>query len=344
MISKYSVRMFLRWSACLATVLQLTGCGGSSDGSSARDVAVIRIDGSSTVFPVAEAVAEEFQLAGNNRVRVTVGLSGTGGGFKKLCRGEIDVANASRPILTEEMEKCRASGIRYLELPIAFDAITVVVNPANDWVKSISIADLKKMWEPAAQDQIKSWNQVRSDWPDMRLMLFGPGADSGTFDYFTEAVSHKAKASRGDYTASEDDNVLVQGVENNKFALGYFGFAYYASHKDRMHAVAIEQADGTAVLPSIETVTNGTYQPLSRPLFIYVKESSLERPEVRAFIEFYLTNGAALAQEVGFVPLPQEASKTALEHFRNNRVGTVFGGVPEVGVTIQDLLAREAKL
>lgn len=332
-------------TAIVAGAVLLGGCGdrqAGADGS--KDVSVIRIDGSSTVFPIAEAVAEEFQLSGNNRVRVTVGLSGTGGGFKKLCRGDTDISNASRPILTEEMEKCRAAGIEYLELPIAFDAITVVVNPANDWVKTLTIADLKKMWEPAAQGQITKWNQVRPEWPDTRLMLFGPGADSGTFDYFTEAVAHKAKASRGDYTASEDDNVLVQGVENNKNALGYFGYAYYASHKDRMRAVPIEQENSGAVLPSIETVIDGSYQPLSRPLFIYVNAAALQRPEVRKFIEFYLTEGSRLAREVGFVPLPEQASKTALEHFNNNRVGTVFGGVPEVGVTIQDLLEREAKL
>jgi len=333
-------------SSTIAAVLalSLSGCGDDQSGTGRNAVSVIRIDGSSTVFPIAEAVAEEFQLAGNNRVRVTVGLSGTGGGFKKLCRGDTDISNASRPILAEEMEKCRAAGIKYLELPIAFDAITVVVNPSNDWVKTLTIADLKKMWEPAAQGQITSWKQVRPEWPDTRLMLFGPGADSGTFDYFTEAVAHKAKASRGDYTASEDDNVLVQGVENNKNALGYFGYAYYASHKDRMRAVAIEREDGSAVLPSIETVVDGSYQPLSRPLFIYVSEAAVQRPEVRKFIEFYLTEGAQLAQEVGFVPLPQKASQVALDHFRNNRLGTVFGGVPEVGVTIDDLLEREAKL
>ncbi|HEY5806619.1 MAG TPA: PstS family phosphate ABC transporter substrate-binding protein [Povalibacter sp.] len=331
-------RLVVTLPALLA--IGLAGCGGSGGNNA---VAVIRIDGSSTVFPIAEAVAEEFQLAGSNRIRVTVGLSGTGGGFKKLCRGDIDVANASRPILTGEMEKCRAAGIKYLELPVAFDAITVVVNPANTWVKSLTLEDLKKMWEPAAQGKVTSWNQVRPEWPDTRLMLFGPGADSGTFDYFTEAVAHKAKASRGDFTASEDDNVLVQGVENNKNALGYFGYAYYSSHKDRMRAVPIEHG-GDAVLPSIETVTDGTYQPLSRPLFIYIRESSLQRPEVRKFIEFYLNEGGRLAQEVGFVPLPPDASQLALEHFRNNRLGTVFGGVPEVGVTIQSLLTREATL
>lgn len=329
--------------ALLAATLLTSGCGREQAGAG-DEPTLIRIDGSSTVFPIAEAVAEEFQLAGDSRVRVTVGLSGTGGGFKKLCRGDTDISNASRPILAEEMEKCRAAGIKYLELPIAFDAITVVVNPQNDWVKTLTIADLKKIWEPAAQGQVLTWNQVRAEWPDHKLMLFGPGADSGTFDYFTEAVTGKAKASRGDYTASEDDNVLVQGVEHNRNALGYFGYAYYASHKERMRAVAIEQEGGGAVLPGIETVVDGSYQPLSRPLFIYVSETAARRPEVRKFIEFYLTEGAQLAQEVGFVPLPAQASQLALEHFRNNRLGTVFGGVPEVGVTIESLLGREAKL
>src|SRR4051812_30681207 len=335
-----SMKHCSRIARMAAGMLLLAGCGKQSGQD---EIAVIRIDGSSTVFPIAEAVAEEFQLAGNGRTRVTVGLSGTGGGFKKMCRGEIDVANASRPILKEEMEKCRAAGISYIELPIAFDAITIVVNPQNDWVKTLTTDDLKKMWEPAAQAKITSWHQVREEWPDTRLMLFGPGADSGTFDYFTEAVSHKAKASRGDYTASEDDNVLVQGVESNKNALGYFGFAYYSAHKDQMRAVAIEH-EGRAILPSIESVIDGSYQPLSRPLFIYVKESSAQRPEVRKFIEFYLTQGPKLVQEVGFVPLPESASQVALAHFHENRVGTVFSGTPEVGVKIADLLAREAKL
>lgn len=326
--------------------LPLGGCskraGDSRGVAEGQASAPIVIDGSSTVFPISEAMAEEFQKA--HRARVTVAASGTGGGFKKLCRGEIDIANASRPILGEEMAKCRAAGIRYLELPIAFDAITVVVNPSNTWVTTLTVEDLKKMWEPSAQGQLTKWNQVRPEWPDTRLMLFGPGADSGTFDYFTEAVVHKAKASRGDYTASEDDNVLVQGVENNRNALGYFGYAYYASHKERMRAVPIRQPDGSAVEPSIATVIDGSYQPLSRPLFIYVKESSAQRPEVRRFIEYYLTEGAKLVQEIGFVPLPAAASHAALEHFHNNRVGTVFGGIPEVGVKINDLLERPATL
>jgi len=331
----------------LATQLTVavTGCG-KQDGSAAggRNAPVVRMDGSSTVFPIAEAVAEEFQLSERGAVRVTVGLSGTGGGFKKLCRGDIDVSNASRPILKEEMEMCRAAGINYIELPVAFDAITVVVNPKNDWVQTLNVADLKKMWEPAAQGQVLRWNQVRPEWPDVPLMLFGPGADSGTFDYFTEAVTGEAKSSRGDYTASEDDNVLVQGVENNKNALGYFGFAYYIGHKERMRVIPIESNDGTQVAPSNATVIDGTYQPLSRPLFIYVSDKSAQRPEVRRFIEYYLTEGPALAAEVGFVEMPEHAAKTALRHFNENRLGTVFGGVPEVGITIDELLEREAKL
>jgi phosphate transport system substrate-binding protein len=322
----------------------LSGCSDASQSSTdIRNAPVVKIDGSSTVFPIAEAVAEEFQRSGH-RVRVTVGLSGTGGGFKKLCRGEIDIANASRPILAEEMAKCRAAGIGFLELPVAFDAITVVVNPRNDWVTSLTIEDLKKMWEPAAQAKVLTWNQVRPEWPHARLMLFGPGADSGTFDYFTEAVAHKAKASRGDYTASEDDNVLVQGVENNKNALGYFGFAYYSAHRDKMRAVPIEVPGGGAVGPSIETVVDGTYKPLSRPLFVYVSDRAIKRPEVQTFIEYYLRESAPLVTEVGFIALPDSATRVAFRHLQERRLGTVFGGVPEVGVTIEDLLQRDAQL
>jgi phosphate transport system substrate-binding protein len=305
---------------------------------------VIKLDGSSTVFPIAEAVAEEFQISKRGKVRVTVGIAGTGGGFKRFCRGETDISNASRPILKEEMEACRAAGVKYMELPVAFDALTVVVNPQNTWVKTLSAADLRKMWEPSAQGRVSKWNQVRSDWPAQPLMLFGPGADSGTFDYFTEAVNGKAKASRGDYTASEDDNVLVQGVENNKNGLGYFGYAYYVAHKERMRAVPIDNGKGKTVAPSIEAVIDGSYQPLSRPLFIYVRDSSAQRAEVREFIQFYLSQGAELVKEVGYVPLPAQAYQLALQHFNDKKMGTVFGGVPEVGVTIDNLLAREGKL
>jgi len=316
---------------------------GAPERASAQ--AAIKIDGSSTVFPVSEAFAEEFQISKRGKVRVTVGMSGTGGGFKKFCRGETDMSNASRPISTEEMEACRKAGIKYIELPVAFDALTVVINPKNDWVKgnAMTVADLKKMWEPAAQGRITTWKQVRSEWPAEKLMLFGPGADSGTFDYFTEAVNGKSKASRGDFTASEDDNTLVQGVVNNKSALGYFGFAYYAAHKDKLRAVAIDGGKGP-VLPSIENVVNGTYSPLSRPLFVYVRDTSANRPEVREFVQFMMKQGSALVSEVGYVPLPQKAYDLAWQHFDNKKLGTVFGGHNQVGITIDQLLSMEAKL
>jgi phosphate transport system substrate-binding protein len=305
---------------------------------------VIKIDGSSTVFPIAEAVAEEFQIQQRGRVRVTVGIAGTGGGFKRFCRGETDISNASRPILKEEMEACRAAGIKYIELPVAFDALTVVVNPQNTWAKSLTPAELKKIWEPAAQGRITKWNQVRPDFPPEPVMLFGPGADSGTFDYFTEAVNGKSKASRTDFQASEDDNVIVQGVSSNKGALGYFGFAYYTGNKERVRAVPVQNRAGNAVVPSLESVVDGSYEPLSRPLFIYVREAAAQRPEVKDFIHFYLSEGAELAKEVGYVPLPEQAYQLALKHFKDNKLGTVFGGAPEVGVTIDALLAREGKL
>ncbi len=308
----------------------------------AQAQAAIKIDGSSTVFPISEAYAEEFQIQKRGKVRVTVGVSGTGGGFKKFCRGETDIANASRPITAEEMELCRKAGIKYMELPIAFDALTVVINPKNTWAKTLTIAELRKMWEPAAQGRITNWKQIRSGFPDEKLMLFGPGADSGTFDYFTEAVNGKAKASRGDFTASEDDNTLVQGVENNKGALGYFGFAYYAAHKDKMTAVAVDAGKGP-VLPSLENVTNATYTPLSRPLFIYVRDTAASRPEIKEFVQFLMSRGD-LVSEVGYLPLPKQAYALSLKHFQDGRVGSVFGGVPKIGITIDQLLAMEAKL
>jgi phosphate transport system substrate-binding protein len=305
--------------------------------------AAIKIDGSSTVFPISEALAEEYQISKRGKVRVTVGIAGTGGGFKKFCRGETDIANASRPISTEEMDACRKAGIKYMELPIAFDALTVVVNPQNTWAKSMTVAELKKIWEPGAQGRVNNWSQVRSGFPAEKMMLFGPGTDSGTFDYFTEAVNGKAKASRADYSASEDDNTLVQGVENNKGGLGYFGFAYYAAHKDKLRAVPIDGGKGP-VAPSIENVINGSYAPLSRPLFMYVKESAASRPEVREFIQFAMSSGAGLVKEVGYVPLPASAYPLALKHFTDRKLGTVFGGVPKVGITIEQLLSMEAKL
>jgi phosphate transport system substrate-binding protein len=305
---------------------------------------VIKIDGSSTVFPITEAVAEEYQIQKRGKVRVTVGISGTGGGFKKFCRGETDISDASRPILTAEMEACRAAGIKYYELPVAYDALTVVVNPQNTWVTQLTIPELKKMWEPAAQGKVTTWKQVNPKYPAQPLALFGPGSDSGTFDYFTEAVVGKAKSSRGDYTGSEDDNVLVQGVASNKSAIGYFGYAYYEPNAGKLKAVPIVGKSGNAVGPSRENVVNGTYEPLSRPIFIYVAEKAAQKPEVREFVEYYLTKSKALIEEVKYVPLPPQAYELAAKHFRDGKLGTGFGGVPEVGLKVEELLAREAKL
>jgi phosphate transport system substrate-binding protein len=306
---------------------------------------IVKIDGSSTVYPITEAVAEDFQKAKKNAIKVTVGISGTGGGFKKFCRNETDISDASRPILKKEMDDCKAAGIEYIELPVAFDALTVVINPKNDFLKSITVDELKKMWEPGAQGKISKWNQVNPAWPDAPLKLFGPGADSGTFDYFTEAVVGKSKSSRGDFTASEDDNVLVQGVARDTGALGYFGFAYYVENKDKLKAVPIvEKAGKPAVEPSMETVLKGTYQPLARPIFIYINVKSLAKPEVKEFVEYYMKHGAKLSREVKYVPLPDSAYKTSWEHVLKMKKGTVFGGVAEVGITIEELLKREAKL
>jgi phosphate transport system substrate-binding protein len=306
---------------------------------------LVKVDGSSTVFPVTEAVAEEFQKSKKGAIKVTVGISGTGGGFKKFCRGETDISNASRPIVKSEMADCAKAGIEYYELPVAFDALTVVVNPKNNFIKQLTVAELKKMWEPGAQGKITSWNQVNPAWPAQPLKLFGAGADSGTFDYFTEAIVGKSKSSRGDFTASEDDNVLVQGVSRDVNALGFFGFAYYVENKDKLKAVPIVEKDGRpAVMPSMENVLKGTYQPLARPIFIYVNAKAVGKPEVKEFVEYYMKHGAKLSREVKYVPLPDSAYTVAWEHVAKGKKGTVFGGVAEVGVTIEELLKREAKL
>jgi phosphate transport system substrate-binding protein len=311
----------------LSVVLATTAAFGVAAAAKAQ---IVKIDGSSTVYPISEAVAEEFQKAKRGAVKVTVGISGTGGGFKKFCRGETDISDASRPILEKEMKACAAAGIRYIELPVAYDALTVVVNPKNTWIKEFKVEELK---------------QVNAAWPDRGLKLFGPGADSGTFDYFTDAINGKEKASRGDYTASEDDNVLVQGVSRDIGGIGYFGLAYYVENKDKLKAVPIvNKGETKAVMPSIETVMDGTYQPLARPIFIYVSEKGMGRPEVREFVEYYMAHAATLSRQVGYVPLGKQHYDLALKNFKNKKLGTGFGGKAEVGVKLDDLLRREAKL
>ncbi len=266
---------------------------------------LIKVDGSSTVFPITEAVAEEFGKQGKGKV--IVGISGTGGGFKRFCRGETDISDASRPIKQKEIDACREGGVQYIELPVAYDGLAVIVNPRNTWVNYLTVEELKKIWEPNAQNVIMKWNQVRSGFPAEDLQLFGPGTDSGTFDYFTEVINGKAASSRGDFTASEDDNVLVEGVASSEGGLGYFGLAYYEENAGKLKIVPVKAAGGAqAVTPSKETVLEGSYTPLSRPLFIYVSKNSLKtKPAVKSFVQYYLQNAAVLSEEVGYVPLPQ---------------------------------------
>ncbi|HEX7478087.1 MAG TPA: PstS family phosphate ABC transporter substrate-binding protein [Polyangiales bacterium] len=306
---------------------------------------VIAIDGSSTVFPITEAVAEEFQKT--NPAKVTIGVSGTGGGFKKFCAGEIAVAGASRPVKPAETVTCTAAKIEYIELPVAYDGLAVVVNTANTWAKSMTVAELKRLWEPAAQGKVMKWSSIRAGWPAKDVHLFGPGVDSGTYDYFTKAINGEEHKSRGDYTSSEDDNVLVQGVSRDPLALGFFGLAYFAENSDKLKLVPVDDgndANGKGpIAASQQTVRDGTYQPLSRPLFIYVSKAAAARPEVSAFVEFYMTRGEKLVNEAHYVALPAKAYELSLSRFKKGTVGTLFGGAggSQVGETVEALLARE---
>lgn len=307
---------------------------------------LIKVDGSSTVYPITEAMAEEYQVMKKNTVKVTAGISGTGGGFKKFCRGEIDIQSASRPISKSEMEDCKKAGILFYELPVAYDATVIVVNTKNPFLSQITVDELKKMWEPAATSKIKKWSQVNAAWPDTEFKLFGAGSDSGTFDYFTEAIMGKAKSSRGDYTASEDDNTIVKGVSGNISAIGYLPMSYYVSNKKNLKALAVvggaKAPSQAGVLPTKESVENGTYFPLSRPLFIYVSDKSAKRPEVTEFVNFYLKNAAEIVPAVKYVALPAKAYTIAAEHFAKGKKGTVFGSGSHVGLKIEDLMKKEA--
>jgi len=301
----------------------------------------IAIDGSSTVFPISEAMAEEFQK--KSGTRVTVAASGTGGGFKKLCAKEIAIAGASRPIKPSEVDACKASGVESIELPIAFDGIAVVVNPKNTWVDKMSVEELKKLWAPEAQGKVKTWADVRKGWPKEEIHLFGAGVDSGTYDYFTKAIVGEEHKSRGDYTSSEDDNVLVKGISTDKLALGFFGFAYYEENKDALKLVPIDDGvkeNGEApVLPSRETIEKGSYQPLSRPIFIYVNSEAAGRKEVQGFVDYFLGEGSKLINEVGYIALPAEAYKHAQARFAARTPGSIFAGAgSKVGVTVTDIL------
>ena len=302
---------------------------------------IVRIDGSSTVFPISEAFAEEFQNETGNRV--TVGLSGTGGGFQKFCRGETDISGASRPIKEEEIAFCAENNIEYIELPVALDALANIVNPNNDWVECLTVAELKKIWEPAAQGTITNWNQVRAEFPDRPLELFGAGTDSGTYDYYTQALVGEEGSSRGDYTATEDDNITIQGVSGSENALGFLGLAYVTENQGRVKPIAVENEAGECVTPSVETARNATYQPLSRPLFFYVAVRSADKPNVKQFLEYNFDPARAeeLVGEVGYVPLLTEIHTAALEKFEAKKTGTAFGEGSQIGVKIEDLVRLE---
>jgi phosphate transport system substrate-binding protein len=333
-----TLRSLSKVAAVSAAALALIAMPASAQQQRTGQAFTIQIDGSSTVFPVSEAAAEGFQQQTQGRVRVTVGESGTGGGFRKFCRGEIHISDASRPISTSEMATCRAAGIQYVEIPVAFDALTVVVHPSNP-LRSITTAQLRRAWEPDAQGRVTNWRQIDPSFPDMPLVQFGPGTASGTFDYFTEAVNGRSRASRSDYTPSEDDNVIVQGVANNTGGMGYFGLAYYEENRSRLHALAIDSGNGP-VAPSVANTENGSYSPLSRPMFIYVNAAALRRPQVQQFVQYYITNGARLAQQVGYIPLPASAYQTYIQRAQRRTQGTAFGGRQAIGVTIADVIAR----
>ncbi len=325
---------------CCITYTLLQSCGSVPT----NNAQPIKIDGSSTVYPITEATLKAYEQS-NPKIPVKIdgSFSGTGGGFAKFCRGETDINGASRPILENEMKICDQNQVRYIELPIAFDALTVVVNNQNNWADSITLAELRKMWEPSAEGKITKWQQVNSSWPDKNLTLHGPGKDSGTFDYFTEAVMGQIGQSRGDYNYSEDDRALVNAVSQDTNALGYFGYAYYQQNKDKIKAVAVDNGKG-AVFPSAETVKSGQYQPLTRPLFIYVNaQKAQENPALEEFVEFYLEKAPEIVDNVGYVSLSEEGYHLAKVHFQRFKVGTVFEGRSAFNLTIEELLRKQAK-
>ena len=300
---------------------------------------VVKIDGSSTVYPITEAVAEEFQKA--TGTKVTVGISGTGGGFKKFVRGETDVQDASRPIKEEEVKAAKEGGVEYLELPIAYDALTVVVNSKNDWVGAIKVSDLKKIWEPEAQGKITKWNQVRPEWPDKEIKLYGAGSDSGTFDYFNEAINGDKANARADVQSSENDNVLVSCVAKDPNAMAYFGFAYYQANAQRLRSLPVVGTSGVAVAPSIKTAQNGSYAPLTRPLFIYVNDKEMRSNEaIRSFVSFTIGNGLRFVAEAGYIPLPADTYRIVESKLYLHILSTSFGGDLPVGLTIGEALRR----
>ena len=343
------------FAIAIAVATALVSCSGNV---SSTQNPTIDIDGSSTVYPITKAIVDSHNAQKEQNADINLNVSGTGGGFDKFCQGETDITNASRPISTSEMNTCREAEVAYIELPIAFDALTVVVNKDNDWIDSITVEELKTIWSPKATDTITRWNQVNPEYPDRPLNLYAPDPDSGTFDqrsqqapsfyggvicdYFTEAVVGESGTSRSDYLDSEDDNTLVQGVKQDPNAMGYFGLAYYETQKDEIKALAIDSGDG-AVLPSRETVESGQYQPLSRPLFIYINSSAAQKnPQLQALVKYYLEKAPDTVRQVGYVPLPEEGYELTKIHFDRGKVGTVFEGKSVFNLTIEELLTKQA--
>lgn len=295
--------------SAIALTFAFVGCGQAESGSGSKLSGEIRIDGSSTVFPITEAIVEEFNKTEPD-VKIPVGVSGTGGGFKKFIAKETDISNASRPIKDEEAEDAKNAGVEYTELKVAYDGLSVLVNPENTWVDYLTVEELAKIWMP--DSQVMTWQDVRAEWPDEEIKFYAPGTDSGTFDYFTEEINGESGAIRSDFTGSEDDNVLVQGIAGDKNALGFFGYAYYEENQDKLKIVPIDNGNG-AITPTFDTIKSGEYAPLSRPIFIYVNNEALKREEVKAFVTFYLENATNIVAEVGYVSLPEEEYKTELE-------------------------------
>jgi len=329
----------------MSAVAWLLLCTCSLAVACSKDEGIVRIDGSSTVFPIMSAVGVEFQKA--DLSKVAVGVSGTIGGFRKFCAGETDISGASRPITSSESELCRKNGIEYIEVPIAYDGLSVLVNPKNDWARDITVTELKKMWEPAAKGTVSRWSQIRQGWPDKELHLYGAGVDSGTYDYFTEAIVGTQHSSRSDFTSSEDDDALVKDVAGDELGLGFFGYMYYAKNKDKLKVLAVDDeipSNGAGpITPSPETVRNGTYQPLSRPLFVYVAEKALARPQVASFMNFYLERGWKLVGQVGYVSLPVNAYALDMARVSARTTGSLFGGQgSQIGISVADLLQRES--
>lgn len=339
---KALIKIFLPALVIFSLIVGIGSCSRPTEApnGTTRSAMPLQVDGSSTVYPITQAVAQAFSAQRPQMPAIAVEFSGTTGGFRKFCTGQTVINDASRPITQQEMEACRQADIRYLELPVAFDAITLVVNPQNDWADDITLDELKAAWEPSAQRKVTTWNQLRPSWPNRPLKLYGPGADSGTYDYFTEVVLG-GTASRSDYTASEDDELLVQGVNADNDALGYFGFAYYEDNVDQLKALAVDSGSGP-MLPSKETVERGQYQPFSRPLFIYVNAQAMQQnDDLREFVDFYLENAAPFVDQVGYVPLPQDGYEVAQTHVYRNKVGTAFDGVPQPGLTIGEVLRKQ---